>query len=99
MPAWLLPEAWQADALCNEYSAHADWWFPPPGIPTKPARRVCERCLVRNECLAFAVDHHILDGVWGGTTGQERRRLWQDGWTGELIETIALTAQRVSRRP
>ena len=36
------------------------------------ARRICEACAVRAECLAYAVDHHPQAGTWGGTSLQER---------------------------
>jgi WhiB family transcriptional regulator, redox-sensing transcriptional regulator len=36
------------------------------------AKAVCGRCLVRVTCLAFALATG-QDGVWGGTTGSERR--------------------------
>ena len=39
-----------------------------------PALAVCRSCPVREPCLAYALEHHEV-GVWGGTTGRERRRL------------------------
>jgi len=36
------------------------------------ARRICEACAVRAECLAYALDHHPQAGTWGGTSLQER---------------------------
>lgn len=38
-------------------------------------KRVCERCEVIEDCLAYALPHRNLIGVWGGTTAKERRRL------------------------
>jgi WhiB family redox-sensing transcriptional regulator len=65
--------AWQADALCAE-PAYADLaWFPERGQPTAPAKAVCARCLVRAECLAFAVENGITEGVWGGLVGRQLR--------------------------
>src|SRR4051812_18646187 len=57
---------WMADALCLEYPP--DWWFPSRGDPTERALAVCRRCAVREECLAFAIEHDQRDGIWGGTT-------------------------------
>jgi hypothetical protein len=37
---------------------------------------ICNRCLVQAECLRYALDHD-LDGIWGGTTVRQRRRLGQ----------------------
>lgn len=36
------------------------------------ARKVCARCPVRSECLDWALDNKEFEGVWGGTTGDER---------------------------
>ena len=27
------------------------------------------------QCLAWALDHNVTDGVWGGTTADERRAI------------------------
>ncbi|MGW1617353.1 WhiB family transcriptional regulator [Streptomyces sp. NPDC002285] len=39
------------------------------------AKAVCSGCLVRTECLAYALDNRIEHGVWGGMTERERRAL------------------------
>jgi WhiB family redox-sensing transcriptional regulator len=39
------------------------------------AKAVCRRCPVTDRCLAWALANNIEDGVWGGLTEQERRRL------------------------
>jgi WhiB family transcriptional regulator, redox-sensing transcriptional regulator len=36
------------------------------------AKAICGRCLVRVTCMAYAMATG-QDGVWGGTTGSERR--------------------------
>lgn len=40
----------------------------------KLARTICSRCVVRNECLEWAVKHED-HGMWGGTTPVERRKI------------------------
>jgi hypothetical protein len=35
----------------------------------------CAGCPVREDCLAFALEHEDLVGVWGGTTAEERREM------------------------
>jgi WhiB family redox-sensing transcriptional regulator len=64
---------WQSDALCKEYPAA--WWFPTQGQDTTRAQAVCAICLVRDECAAYALDDKHIQGIWGGLTGQGRRRL------------------------
>ena len=49
--------------------------FFPESSDVGPAKKVCAECGVRLECLAFALRHHIHEGVWGGLSGKERRRL------------------------
>ncbi|MBA8827089.1 hypothetical protein FHX42_004473 [Saccharopolyspora lacisalsi] len=38
------------------------------------AKRVCASCPVRQACLQFAL-HSDVEGLWGATTQQERKRL------------------------
>lgn len=65
--------SWHADALCIEYP-QVDF-FPRRGESTAEARAICGRCLVRDECLAAALRQGDKHGVWGGTSGVDRRRL------------------------
>ena len=43
------------------------------------ARRLCEGCAVRAECLAYALDHHPQAGMWGGTDIRERTAMNKEG--------------------
>lgn len=66
--------AWHRDALCREYPELS--WFPGRGEPTGPLTAVCARCLVRDECLAQALDAgDRVQGIWGGTSERGRRSL------------------------
>jgi len=38
------------------------------------AKRICSACVVRQDCLEFAIINQE-SGIWGGTTEDERRRL------------------------
>ena len=38
------------------------------------AMRICARCTVRQQCLDFAMRSGEKDGIWGGTTPEERIR-------------------------
>ncbi len=66
---------WQDVAACR--STDPDLFFPDgenvEGIGR--AKAVCATCPVRAECLAFAVELNQSEGVWGGHTPAERRRL------------------------
>lgn len=43
------------------------------------AKGVCASCPVREDCLAFAVETNQTEGIWGGLTARQRRRL-RRGW-------------------
>ena len=66
---------WMAGAGCRD---HRDVdFFPGKGARTEPARHICADCEVRLECLTYALDHEIVDGVWGGQGPKELRGLLQ----------------------
>ncbi len=65
--------AWQAEALCAQTDPEA--FFPEKGGSTREAKRVCESCTVRAECLEYALAHDERFGIWGGLSERERRKL------------------------
>jgi WhiB family redox-sensing transcriptional regulator len=66
--------AWMRDSLCREHP-EVDF-VPPDGGSTVEAKRVCRQCLVVDRCKEFALNQPAaLDGVWGGTTPDDRARL------------------------
>ncbi len=52
-----------------------DIFFPDRGESLSPAKAICAECIVRDECLEYALDNRERFGVWGGTSERERRRL------------------------
>jgi WhiB family redox-sensing transcriptional regulator len=64
---------WIDRALCGR-SAHLEQWFPQEGESPAFAKATCSVCPVNDQCLNFAIDNHILVGIWGGQTAKERRR-------------------------
>lgn len=65
--------AWQADALCAQTDPEA--FFPEKGGSTREAKRICESCEVRSECLDYALENDERFGIWGGLSERERRKL------------------------
>lgn len=68
-------------ALCAETvdSPGNDIWFDESrrtrDKSTDTALALCEQCPVRDACLAYALEHEIDDGIWGGKTpGQRTKR-------------------------
>lgn len=52
-----------------------DLFFPERGASTREAREVCRGCVVRSECLEYALVNGEKFGIWGGLSERERRRL------------------------
>ncbi len=71
--AWPWPGAWAEEGACRG-NGHA-LFLPPRGGDNRPAKAVCARCSVREECLAYALPLARLTGIWGGTSAEERERL------------------------
>ena len=36
---------------------------------------LCNSCVVKTECLQFALKHESIDGIYGGLLGDERKAL------------------------
>ena len=68
---------WQEHALCAQTDPEA--FFPEKGGSTREAKRVCQACDVRVECLEYALAQDERFGIWGGLSERERRRLKRAG--------------------
>lgn len=68
-----MTEDWRDTALCAQVGG--ELWFPEKGGSTRDAKRICNRCEVRAECLEYALDNDERFGIWGGLSERERRRL------------------------
>jgi WhiB family transcriptional regulator, redox-sensing transcriptional regulator len=64
---------WMAKGLCADKPPAL--FFPSDGVGVELAKRICEECPVRSECLEFALENRIDHGVWGGTSERQRRRI------------------------
>lgn len=64
---------WMRDAACLEFPQ--EWWFVDRGASGIRARHVCRGCLVRQECLVYALEHAERYGIWGGYSHPELGRL------------------------
>jgi WhiB family transcriptional regulator, redox-sensing transcriptional regulator len=74
VPAEVIEGHWTGLAAC---AGHPDRriWFPDFPVETARAIAVCQACPVKEPCLAYALSIGEFDGVWGGTTPRERRRM------------------------
>lgn len=64
---------WQELALCAQTDPEA--FYPDRGSNAAPAKRICRRCDVRQECLEDALAKDDQYGVRGGLSENERKRL------------------------
>ncbi|GAA3946660.1 WhiB family transcriptional regulator [Pseudoclavibacter caeni] len=64
---------WQAEALCAQTDPEA--FFPEKGGSTRDAKRICQSCAVRAQCLEYALENDERFGIWGGLSERERRKL------------------------
>jgi WhiB family redox-sensing transcriptional regulator len=84
---------WRAASACLD--TDPDVFFPvavgsAASKQVERAMRICAGCTVRQQCLDFAIRSGEKDGIWGGTTPDERirvrrarnrrpaRRAWQE---------------------
>lgn len=74
--------SWHSRGVCYGLDpADADEvFFPPPRdhIAIAEAKELCALCPVRADCLNYAVENGLKDGIWGGLTEAERRP-WHEG--------------------
>jgi len=64
---------WQSRSNCM--GVDPDLFFPERGASTREAKEVCRGCVVRDECLEYALENGEKFGIWGGMSERERRRL------------------------
>jgi len=68
-----LDRSWQRRANCM--GVDPELFFPERGASTREAKEVCRGCVVREDCLEFAIANSEKFGIWGGMSERERRRV------------------------
>ncbi len=66
-------KAWQDYANC--LGVDPDLFFPERGASTREAKEVCRGCVVREDCLEYALRNGEKFGIWGGMSERERRKI------------------------
>lgn len=64
---------WRNQGACN--GLDAEIFYPDDDEHADVAKAVCDECSVRLACLNHALDNREQQGVWGGATARERRRM------------------------
>lgn len=65
--------SWRKRAACQ--GVDPDVFFPVSDEDAVQAKAICNQCPVREPCLEWALATRERDGVWGGATERERRRM------------------------
>ena len=64
---------WKARANCM--GVDPDLFFPERGMSTREAKEVCRGCVVREDCLEYALANGEKFGIWGGLSERELQEL------------------------
>jgi hypothetical protein len=104
---------WFELAACRAVYARTgmDYWHSPePGDPDftgtgqmpaarlRMAKKTCNGCPVRMECLTYALERGEKDGIWAGLAPHERRDLMRR-WAGLASAEQAQEMLATSREP
>ncbi|MGK2949724.1 MAG: WhiB family transcriptional regulator [Acidimicrobiales bacterium] len=65
--------AWRRHSACR--GLDPEIFYPPTDEEADLAKVVCGKCSVQERCLEFALQGREKEGVWGGATEKERRRI------------------------
>jgi WhiB family redox-sensing transcriptional regulator len=97
LPASDVPHDWRDLAACTEHDPGL--FFPDDDEAAVAAahlyaqsKRICAGCEVRGECLGFALDNRVNDGLWGGLTPSQRIR-----YRTEQNKSVTRTEQVIGR--
>lgn len=65
--------SWRQRGACR--GLDPDIFYPLDEDEPDEAKAICAICPVREPCLEFALSSREAEGVWGGATARERRRM------------------------
>ena len=65
--------SWRKHAACR--GVDPDIFYPFSEEEAEEAKAICASCAVNETCLEYALSNRERDGVWGGATERERRRM------------------------
>ena len=89
-----LPTGWQDEARCLGSEEFRDAAYTETKAEQNRAKRYCQECNVKHECLSYALLIREPHGVWGGHTAAERKKMnslgsslpgYQDGLRHQLL--------------
>jgi WhiB family redox-sensing transcriptional regulator len=66
-------QQWRSKAACQ--GLDPEIFYPLDDEDAEEAKTVCATCPVGEACLEHALGYREKEGVWGGATERERRRI------------------------
>ena len=73
MNAHLTAASWRKRAACQ--GVDPEVFYPASDEEAGAAKAICASCPVREACLEHALSAREREGIWGGATERERRRI------------------------
>lgn len=70
-----MKQPWRAKAACRGLDPQIFYPISDEEEDAAPAKAVCAECPVREPCLEHALGYREKEGIWGGATERERRRI------------------------
>ncbi|MBW8827233.1 MAG: WhiB family transcriptional regulator [Acidobacteria bacterium] len=64
---------WRDKGACRGIDPQV--FYPAEDDSAEEAKEICGLCVVRQACLEHALTSREKEGVWGGATERERRRM------------------------
>lgn len=94
---------WRDQAACRGHQ-QPDLWFASSkrhleAADAAEAKRICGLCPVRRDCLAFALDQGIVEGIYGGFDEDDRKGLRRRVTKGTTTITDAAKATPPEKKP
>jgi WhiB family transcriptional regulator, redox-sensing transcriptional regulator len=73
MTALMTVASWRKRAACR--GVDPEVFYPLTDEEAVEAKAICDSCPVREACLEHALSAREREGIWGGATERERRRI------------------------
>lgn len=76
---------WHEDAECGkpEHVDKMDNFFANKPAQQWEAKKLCQQCPVKRDCIKWALDNKQLWGIWGGLDSQQIRNTLSVNWDGQ----------------
>jgi len=76
---------WHEDAECSKYENRnkINNFFANKPSQQWEAKKICNQCPVRKDCLKWALDNKQLWGIWGGLDYKQIRNTLSVNWDGQ----------------